>query len=163
MLLSAAVAAQENRKTCCRTSGGSFCAPPCRGGRYGPPDVSGWNRRCRFCGDTATVSPTAYFFCCARAPTLRRGRWRAQPSATKERYGCGPPLAGAHRPDCPVSPELPLMRQHRNRVSGGSSSQTPHSSPRRRRQVSSVPLLVLSKLQTLRWFAIWFHLSCQKK
>ena len=36
-------------------------------------------------------------------------------------------------------------------------------SPRRKRQVSSVPLLVLSKLQTLRWFAIWFHLSCQKK
>ena len=27
-----------------------------------------------------------------------RGRWRAQPSATKERYGCGLPLAGAHRP-----------------------------------------------------------------
>ena len=44
-----------------------------------------------------------------------------------------------------------------------SSSQTPHSSPRRRRQVSSVPLFVLSKLQTLRWFAIWFRLSCQKK
>ncbi len=44
-----------------------------------------------------------------------------------------------------------------------SSSQTPHSSPRRKRQVSSVPLLVLSKLQTLRWFAIWFRLSCQKK
>ena len=33
-----------------------------------------------------------------------RGRWRAQPSATKERYGCGPPLAGAHRPFYPVSP-----------------------------------------------------------
>ena len=48
------------------------------------------------------------------------------------------------------------MRQGRNRASGGSSSQTPHPSPRRRRQVSSVPLLVLSKLQTLRWFAIWF-------
>ena len=44
-----------------------------------------------------------------------------------------------------------------------SSSQTPHPSPRRKRQVSSVPLLVLSKLQTLRWFAIWFRLSCQKK
>ena len=48
-------------------------------------------------------------------------------------------------------------------ASGGSSSQTPHPSPCRKRQVSSVPLLVLSKLQTLRWFAIWFHLSCQKK
>ena len=34
-----------------------------------------------------------------------RGRWRAQPSATKERYGCGPPLAGAHRPFCPVAPD----------------------------------------------------------
>ena len=44
-----------------------------------------------------------------------------------------------------------------------SSSQTPQPSPRRKRQVSSVPLLVLSKLQTLRWFAIWFRLSCQKK
>ena len=28
---------------------------------------------------------------------LCRGRWRAQPSATKERYGCGLSLAGAHR------------------------------------------------------------------
>ena len=37
--------------------------------------------------------------------TCCRGRWRAQPSATKERYGCGPPLAGAHRPACPVSPD----------------------------------------------------------
>ena len=64
---------------------------------------------------------------------------------------------------CPVFTGLPLMRRHRNCASGGSSSQTPHSSPRRRRQVSSVPLFVLSKLQTLRWFAIWFHLACQKK
>ena len=80
------------------------------------------------------------------------------------------------------------MRLHRDCASGGSSSQTPsdaslcirsakpiarrkacalgasrNSSPRRKRQVSSVPLLVLSKLQTLRWFAIWFRLSCQKK
>ena len=29
----------------------------------------------------------------------------AQPLATKERYGCGPPLAGAHQPFCPVSPD----------------------------------------------------------
>ena len=61
------------------------------------------------------------------------------------------------------SPELPCVRQRRNCVSDGSSSQTPHPSPRRKRQVSSVPLLVLSKLQTLRWFAIWFRLSCQKR
>ena len=40
---------------------------------------------------------------------LCRGRWRAQPSATKERYGCGPPLAGAHRPFSGVT-ELPLIR-----------------------------------------------------
>ena len=55
------------------------------------------------------------------------------------------------------------MRLHRDCASGGSSSQTPHPSPRRKWQVSSVPLLVLSKLQTLRWFAIWFRLSCQKR
>ena len=61
--------------------------------------------KCRICGEAATVPPAAYFFCCARTPAFRRGRWRAQPSATKERYGCGPPLAGAHRPDCPVSPD----------------------------------------------------------
>ena len=85
-----------------------------------------------------------------------RGRWRAQPSATKERYGCGPPLAGAHRPFYLVSPELPCVRQRRNCVSDGSSSQTPHPSPRRKRQASSIALLVLSELQTLRWFAIRF-------
>ena len=27
---------------------------------------SGIHRNCLFCGNTATVSPTAYFFCCAR-------------------------------------------------------------------------------------------------
>ena len=87
-----------------------------------------------------------------------------------------------------LAPEVPSLRQCRSRAFGDSSSQTPsdaslcirsakpiarrkacalgasrNPSPRRRRQVSSVPLLVLSKLQTLRWFAIWFHLSCQKK
>ena len=76
------------------------------------------------------------------------------------------------------------MQQRRSRASGGSSSQTPsdaslcirsakpiarrkacalgasrNPSPCRKRQVSSVPLFVLSKLQTLRWFAIWFLYS----
>ena len=55
-----------------------------------------------FCSNTATVASQTCFFCCARIPILRRVRWRAQPSATKERYGCGPPLAGAHRPFFPV-------------------------------------------------------------
>ena len=58
-----------------------------------------------FCSNTATVASQTCFFCCARIPILRRVRWRAQPSATKERYGCGPPPAGAHRPFCPVSPD----------------------------------------------------------
>ena len=66
------------------------------------------------CGNAATVASQTHFFCCARVPTLRRGRWRAQPSATKERYGCGPPLAGAHRPACPDSPELPFLQLHCN-------------------------------------------------
>ena len=71
-----------------------------------------------------------------------------------------------------ITPVRPLVRFHRTAIDAvapqpslrrPSSSQTPHPSPRRKRQVSSVPLLVLSKLQTLRWFAIWFRLSCQKK
>ena len=55
----------------------------------------------RSCGQTAIISvplisgilggSCSCTACC-------RGRWRAQPSATKERYGCGLPLAGAHRP-----------------------------------------------------------------
>ena len=61
-----------------------------------------------FCSNTATVVSQTCFFCCARIPILRRVRWRAQPSATKERYGCGPPPAGAHRPSFPVCTELPL-------------------------------------------------------
>ena len=36
------------------------------------------------------------------------------------------------------------------------SSQAPYPSPRRKRQVSSISLLVLSKTQTLRWFVFWF-------
>ena len=63
------------------------------------------HRNRRICGEAATVPSATYFFCCARTLTLCRGRWRAQPSATKERYGCGPPLAGAHRPSCPNSPD----------------------------------------------------------
>ena len=93
-----------------------------------------------------------------------------------------------HRPSFPVFTGLPFLQLHCNCAFGDSSSQTPsdaslcirsakpiarrkacalgasrNPSPRRKRQVSSVPLLVLSKLQTLRWFAIWFCLSCQKK
>ena len=85
----------------------------------------------------------------------------------------------------PVSPELPLnAARPQPLLRRPSSSQTPsdaslcirsakpiarrkacalgasrNPSPRRKRQVSSVPLLVLSKLQTLRWFAIWFLYS----
>ena len=58
---------------------------------------------------------------------------------------------------------LPLMRRHRNCASGGSSSQAPYPSPRRKRQVSSIPLLVLSKQQTLRWFAVWFRFCLARK
>ena len=75
----------------------------------------------RICGQTASISfllisgilgqshsRTAYCrggrLCppCLSFTYVCRGRWRAQPSATKERYGCGPPLAGAHRPSFPV-------------------------------------------------------------
>ena len=66
------------------------------------------------------------------------------------------PLVRFHRTASFAVTPQPLLRRP-------SSSQTPHSSPRRKRQVSSVPLLVLSNLQTLRWFAIWFRLACQKK
>ena len=41
------------------------------------------------------------------------------------------------------------MRRGRNRASGGSSSQASYALPRRKRQVSSISLLVLSKMQTL--------------
>ena len=41
-----------------------------------------------------------------------------------------------------------------------SSSQAPYPSPRRKRQGSSIPLLVLSKLQPLRWVAIWYFGFC---
>ena len=46
--------------------------------------------RCRGNGRPSTYAPMVQTVC--------RGRWRAQPSVTKERYGCGLPLAGAHRP-----------------------------------------------------------------
>ena len=36
------------------------------------------------------------------------------------------------------------------------SSQTPYPSLPRKRESSSIPLLVLSKTQTLRWFVFWF-------
>ena len=85
-LPSGAVATQGDGKThCCGDNNTSMDAPVvqilCRGGRLCPPS-SFFSHVCR-------------------------GRWRAQPSATKERYGCGPPLAGAHRPaQCtPVSRE----------------------------------------------------------
>ena len=65
----------------------------------------------RRCGQTASISILLISgilgllrFCTACC----RGRWRAQPSATKERYGCGLPLAGAHRPSFPVCTELPV-------------------------------------------------------
>ena len=51
----------------------------------------------------------------------------------------------------------------RNCRSGGSSSQASYPSPRRKRQVSSIPLLVLSKQQTLRWFAVWFRFCLARK
>ena len=66
-----------------------------------------------FCSNTATVASQTCFFCCARIPILRRVRWRAQPSATKERYGCGPPPAGAHRP---------FVRIHRNYLFYGNTA-----------------------------------------
>ena len=47
---------------------------------------------CRGNNSASTNSPMVHSI------HVLRGRWRAQPSATKERYGCGLPLAGAHRP-----------------------------------------------------------------
>ena len=46
---------------------------------------------------------------------------------------------------------------------GHSSSQAPYPSPRRKRQVSSIALLVLSKQQTLRWFAVWSQFCLARK
>ena len=43
------------------------------------------------------------------------------------------------------------------------SSQAPYPSPRRKRQGSSIALLVLSKQQTLRWFAVWSLILSQEK
>ena len=55
----------------------------------------------RICGQTASTSVLLISGILGRlryCTACCRGRWRAQPSATKERYGCGLPLAGAHRP-----------------------------------------------------------------
>ena len=71
------------------------CTAPCRG-RCGNRPLQTYPKPClggRFCPPCSS-----FIYVC-------RGRRRAQPTATKERYGCGPPLAGAHRPDCPVSPD----------------------------------------------------------
>ena len=46
---------------------------------------------------------------------------------------------------------------------GRSSSQASYPSPRRKRQVSSIALLVLSKQQTLRWFAVWSQFCLARK
>ena len=54
-----------------------------------------------------------------------------------------------------VTPQLSLR--------GHSSSQAPYPSPRRKRQVSSIALLVLSKQQTLRWFAVWSRFCLARK
>ena len=54
-----------------------------------------------------------------------------------------------------VTPQLSLR--------GHSSSQASYPSPRRKRQVSSIALLVLSKQQTLRWFAVWSHFCLARK
>ena len=51
---------------------------------------------------------------------------------------------------------VPLSLRDRNCRSDGSSSQTPYPSLPRKRESSSIPLLVLSKTQTLRWFVFWF-------
>ena len=103
----------------------------------------------------------------------------AQPSGAPERYGCGTPLAGVARPprtecagdrirrmretfcDCTAVPFFAVTPQLSLR--GHSSSQTPYPSPRRKRQVSSIALLVLSKQQTLRWFAVWSHFCLARK
>ena len=54
-----------------------------------------------------------------------------------------------------VRPQLSLR--------GHSSSQASYPSPRRKRQVSSISLLVLSKQQTLRWFAVWSQFCLARK
>ena len=56
-----------------------------------------------------------------------------------------------------------FLQRRCNCASGGSSSQASYPSPRRKRQVSSITLLVLSKQQTLRWFAVWSLILSQEK
>ena len=46
---------------------------------------------------------------------------------------------------------------------GHSSSQASYPSPCRKRQGSSISLLVLSKQQTLRWFAVWSQFCLARK
>ena len=58
---------------------------------------------------------------------------------------------------------VPFLQGHCNCASGGSSSQAAYPSPRRKRQVSSIALLVLSKQQTLRWFAVWSRFCLARK
>ena len=61
------------------------------------------------------------------------------------------------------APEARCGLRHSGRRSAGSSSQAPYSSFRRKRQNSYISLLVLSKLQPLRWVAIWFQPLLREK
>ena len=61
------------------------------------------------------------------------------------------------------APEARCGLRHSGRRSAGSSSQAPYSSFRRKRQNSYISLLVLSKLQPLRWVAIWFQPFLREK
>ena len=77
--------------------------------------------------------------------------------------GCCPPAAPQARNSFLDSPEVPFLQRRCNCAFGDSSSQAPYPSPRRKRQVSSIALLVLSKQQTLRWFAVWFRFCLARK
>ena len=116
-------------------------------------------------------------FCLARKLVGADGF--AQPSAPsgalRMRHtpcGCCPPAAHGVR-EAPYPEDAgDILRLHRSAafiarpqlsLRGHSSSQASYPAPRRKRQVSSIALLVLSKQQTLRWFAVWFHFCLARK
>ena len=52
-----------------------------------------------------------------------------------------------------------LLLQKKYAKRRASSSQAPYPSLPHKCESSSIPLLVLSKMQTLRWFAFWFYIA----
>ena len=134
---------------CVRIRTGAFkFAMSCRAGGVEPrpyADLAVWYKR----GNSSKRTPLLLICLAARATFPIWGR-----------------LFSAHRtlsraPGNSKKGSQPLLGRSEVRQGEISSSQAPCPSPRRKRQVSLIALLVLSKLCPLRWDTIWFFpLGC---